>query len=297
MFDVRKRYLLAGAMTLAVAASGCGGNGGGNGDSVPFSAKVAKGAVSGASCKVTGWSGSPVYGSGTTAADGTFSTDLDFGDGVPENAAILISCTGGAYFNEAAADKLSVPTTATISAVLSSATIAAGANTAVTPITTIAVQLLKAKNVTPNGGGAESANDAVAKVFGLDDITLPPVTVTTASPTFGASPADQYALLLGSISFAAKNKPTAAAAVVAKAGDPGGTDPFTYTSDVGEELAAGNPDAVDVFQSEVADAVTEYSDAVGEAGGTVPPTLEEDTASGVEDGATDAPVVPVTGGT
>lgn len=199
---------------------------------------VAKGAVSGATCTVS----DPVNGIAYETDPSLVTTDTSgvatfgiIGTIEPESV-ILVSCSGGTYFDEASGVTVDVPAGETIDSVVPSTDVATGtAAVAVTPLTDIAAEqvlaLLEA-GVPVDATTADDANAEVAALFGIDDITAPPTVVNSTAPTeLGASgdltDADAYAVALAALSYAAAEL---------------GTDPFSLTAAIAEDASDGTVD-------------------------------------------------------
>jgi len=269
-FRIRS-LILAGAAAMVLAA--CNGGRGSATPETPFTAKAAKGAIANAACSVTSFNGAISYGTANSNADGLISFNL-VGE-LPEDAALLVTCAPTAsatYFNEATGATLSLP--ASISAVISSQAIASGtAELAVTPLTNLAAQQLRAASVAaggaqPNALAATNANIIIAQAFGLSSITALPPTVNGSTTSIS----NPYALVLASIAEAAAAS---------------GQNPFAFVS----ALIGASPDAIDTAQAAIAAGVAEIASKF-----TVPADVVTATQNAVENASTDT-AVPLLSGT
>lgn len=250
---------------------------------------VAKGAVIGATCEVTDFSGETSYGLATTLPpDGRIAFLLTFFGGIPENSAVLISCANpqvgppAQYFNEAANELVDLEDGQIIRAIVPSTELTRPAPAfAVTPLTDLAAGALIASaeecGCEPTAGGAEEANQEIADLFGLDDILTPPAVINDDSPTLGDNEAGQYALILAALATAA-----------------GGGDPFAYMETIAAAIEAGNTAVLEQMQEDLAEAVVEYVETVDSSG--IPDALVEETVQEVEEGDTAVIVDPQHGG-
>lgn len=268
-FRIRS-LILAGAAAMVLAA--CNGGRGSATPETPFTSKAAKGAIVGAACSVTSFNGLVSYGTASTQSDGTVTFTL-VGE-LPEDEALLVTCApaaGATYFNEATGTNL--PFNTPISAVISSAAAATGsAQVAVSPLTNLAAQQLRAASVAaggtlPNAAAATNANAVIAQAFGLSSITALPPTVNGSTTSIS----DPYALVLASIAEAAASS---------------GQDPFAFIN----ALIGSSPAAIASAQDAIAAGITAVASNF-----TVPAAVVTATQTAVQNAPTTI-VVPVTSG-
>ena len=186
--------------------------------------------------------------------------------------AALAGQVAPALLQASPAPTLSLP--AAISAVISSQAIASGtAELAVTPLTNLAAQQLRAASVAaggaqPNALAATNANIIIAQAFGLSSITALPPTVNGSTTSIS----NPYALVLASIAEAAAAS---------------GQNPFAFVS----ALIGASPDAIDTAQAAIAAGVAEIASKF-----TVPADVVTATQNAVENASTDT-AVPLLSGT
>lgn len=211
MFNSMQLKLLAAGVLSASVMVGCGSDKDADPSGITTtSGKVtaAFGALQGATCDVTnplGISKATV----TTGADGT--VDLSF-DTVASDFALIVSCTGGSYFNEATGGtdtnnetvESIMPDLATFTEV--------GQNLAVTTLTDMATKLYKslpAADKTPASAKASLTEIVRVMAPGLGDgvnLLAAPTPVINGTTPVGNTPAGIYASYLAGLAKIAQDK-------------------------------------------------------------------------------------------
>lgn len=265
MLATKSKWAAAVALTLSVLMAGCDDDDDDDDEAskTSMSIKAAKGAVVGATCTVSDPVEETVFDTDPspvlTGDDGV--ADFDIVGEIPENSVILVSCVNGEYFNEATGEFEALDPGVSIDSVVPSTDVAAGsASVAVTPLTSIAANLvldLVEQGVPVDAHAADSANEEISALFGIDDITVPPTTIGSSAPTLGTEPADAYALALASITVAAATE---------------GLDPFAFTAAIEEEIASGTVDTTTLGTALQA-ATQSYVEDYVEEGATIPPEV------------------------
>lgn len=165
---------------------------------------VFKGPVSGATVNIyeldaNGGKGNLIAGPLTSDASGNVNFDLPAN--LPKR--FFIESKGGSYQSEATSQRVQLKDTDILTAVLSAGTKTA----AVTPFTHMAVALAQARiqaGATPSDA-VISANEDIAKQYGVNSILSVPVDATLQTSDSADSEAKQYGLLLAGFAQLAKN--------------------------------------------------------------------------------------------
>jgi hypothetical protein len=253
--------LTAGASLLAACAvlTGCGGTNDEPAPTTSFVATAALGAVTGATCTATEIGSNRIF----TALSATNTDGKVVVSGLPLNAgALLLDCSGGAYFDEATGLTKNLAASDKISTVLPKGATEVG----VTPLTSlVAASVRQALAAAPAGSTLSNAQiNAVAKsvagVFAPGvDLLAPPTVVKNAADVAAISSnsaAGKYAAALAALSQLAKDQ---------------GTDQTQLTAALVSDMADG------VIGDDLASiGITNYTDLTGSlnsAASTVTPTV------------------------
>lgn len=161
------------ASCVALVAAACGGSNGG-GRSVPIktvSATSSLGAIVGASCTIAPANNpANILDTGTTNTSGLVSWD------VPESTGpVIVSCSGGSYYDEASNGFISL--SGTIRAVAPST----ATSVAITPLTDLAAIATERAGGVITDDLINNAAAAIGSYFGVTDILSPPQVVNDAA--------------------------------------------------------------------------------------------------------------------
>lgn len=220
-------------ISAAILLSACGGGGGSGTPTHSVTSTASLGALVGANCTAKDIRFGTSF-TGTTNSDG-----IVVFNGVPDSAGtLLVSCTGGSYFDEATKNTVSLTTT------LESVVPAGNNVAAITPLTNIVAALVKQAiaNVT-NPSIAPADLNAVAKQVadvyapGVDLLSPPkPVRSSADVTTIGnADNANRYAAALAALSQLAST-----------AGKPLDQVVTAITSDVADGIIGNGLNAINV---------------------------------------------------
>ncbi|WP_269619761.1 hypothetical protein [Zhongshania sp. BJYM1] len=267
MFNSMRLRLLAAGILSASLLVGCGSDSSPNANTPTVtngSLTAALGALSGATCVVRNAAATALT-TVTTSADGTIALDLETTDG---DFPLIVSCTGGSYFDEANPDAAAfTPNTATIKSIVPNlATLTSvGNNLAVTTLTDLAVELynsLPAGNKTVETALA-SLNEIVrvlAPALGANgggvNILAAPTPVSSGTSVVPNSPAGLYASYLAGLAQIAKDK---------------GVSPGTLGAQLAASVAAGtaiDPVVVNNLVAKTTTFATAKNPALGTTAGT-----------------------------